>query len=130
MSSNGQDEQQGGLSSATMSVTVDGRRYDMKMGDFSAMDEVEFRNATGTDLMTPFATGQINSIVVAGLVWRARVRAGERKLTFDTVARQVRWRDLDGVEVTGLGNDEDEPPPPPPPRPGELTSEVPAGPEA
>lgn len=93
-----------GLAKLTFSITTGGHRYDMKIGDFSAMDEMAYSQVTGgKTLMQAFSTGEVDSVMVAGLVWLFR-RKYEKKLSFQSVAEQFKWADMDTIEIERDGN--------------------------
>src|SRR5690606_17377658 len=86
-------------------ITVGGRPYEIAMGEFSALDEVHYKKATGEDMMSAFTGGNINTILLAGLVWLHR-RRYEKTLRFETVAAEFKWNDLSSMEFL---DDEDAP---------------------
>jgi hypothetical protein len=102
------DEQEKGFANVEIEVTCGGRRYVMNAGDFSATDEMRFKEVTGSDLMSPFISGQVNSITISGLIWLYRVRQGEKKLTFRAVADVFRWSDLDNIEIRDKSEEKDD----------------------
>ena len=98
-------EDNNGIANMLFSITSGGHRYDIRLGDFSAMDEMAFAQVTGGKaLMQAFTTGEVDSVMVAGLIWLFR-RKLDKKLTFQTVAEQFRWSDLDTVEITRVDDD-------------------------
>lgn len=96
------------LDKVVLKLTVGDRPYEIPIAEFSAMDELDYQRATGSDLITPFTTGQINSILLAGLLWLYR-RRFEKQLRFETVAKELKWESLGSVEITGM-DDEEAPP--------------------
>lgn len=92
----------------TLSVTTDGRRYDICFADFSAEDEMLFKDVTkGYDLMDVFASGAINATTLAGLVWLKR-RRYEHKLNFQRVARKFTYGDMATVDISNGKEPEEE----------------------
>jgi hypothetical protein len=98
-------ESEGGIGNLVISVVTDGRRYDMALGDFSARDEMDFKEIAGEDLLTPFTTGKANSVTIAGLVWLFR-RRFEKNLRFDKVAVSFKLGDLDTIRVAKEGEED------------------------
>lgn len=104
------------MENVVIKITTEGRPYEMVMGDFSAMDEMLFKQTTGEDLMSAFSTGDFNSITVAGLVWLYR-RRFEKTLKFQTVAEKLKFSDLDTIEMRDTSQSDDD----------ENEGEVPSG---
>jgi hypothetical protein len=63
-------------------------------------NEMEFKRETRQNLIQTFATGDVDGVTVAGLVWLFRRRHGERTLRFETAAQQLKCSDLDTIEMT------------------------------
>jgi hypothetical protein len=61
---------------------------------------MEFKRETRQNLIQTFATGDVDGVTVAGLVWLFRRRHGERTLRFETAAQQLKCSDLDTIEMT------------------------------
>lgn len=100
-----EEENQGSLEDLTLKVKTGGNNYVIPMADFSAMDELDYEKATGRDLMAPFMTGEVTTVLIAGLVWLYR-RRFEKTLTFDSVARQFKFGDLQTLEIVDAKDDE------------------------
>lgn len=115
------EDKERGIGDITLRVTTGGHRYDMQIGDFSATDEMAFKETTGEDLMTPFVEGKVNAILIAGLIWLYR-RRFEKNLRFKKVADSFTFADLDSIEFVGPddddGDEDDD-------KPATLTTEVP-----
>lgn len=101
------DDDQQKIGDMVLTITTSGNRYDMRIGDFSAMDELDYKRITGAELMTPFMSGELNSAMIAGLVWLTRRRFGEKQLRFEKVAQEFKWADLDTIEFSN-GSDSTE----------------------
>jgi hypothetical protein len=95
-----------GTSDAKIKITCGGEPFEMRFGDFSALDEFDYFKITGQRLMMVFSTGEISSFEIAGLLWLYR-RPYEPGLTFEDVAKNLKWSDLESVEVDD-GEDDDE----------------------
>ena|SRR5690554_5881178 len=99
------DQQQ--LAKARLKITTDGRPYDIRLGDFSAMDEVLYEQATGKGLMDIFMGGGITVRQVAGYVWLERQRY-EKKLSFEKVFSKFKVSDLDTLEILDGTEEQDD----------------------
>jgi hypothetical protein len=104
---NREQRRNGSGGDATIKITSGGDTFEMRFGDFSALDEFDYYKITGQKLMMVFNSGEISSFEIAGLLWLYR-RPYEPGLTFEEVAKNLKWSDLESVEVDD-GTDEDEP---------------------
>jgi len=90
---------------AKLCITVAGNRFEMRIGDFTALDEFDYFKQTGQTIMEVFNEGKVTSFAVAGLVWLHRRANQEKSLTFEEVARTFKFSDLDSIEFDD-GKDE------------------------
>jgi hypothetical protein len=95
------------LDDLVMSITTEGRRYDIRFADFSAIDEMDYKQYTGYNLADAFTSGSLTSYMVAGLVWLSRRNAGESKLQFRHVAKTFRFGDLQTIKMRVDGDEEE-----------------------
>lgn len=84
------------LGKIIIKVTTQGRRYDIRLGELTATDEMEFKAVTGADFFQLLESA--NATVMAGLVWVWRRKFGEDELDFEDVAAKFTWADLDTVD--------------------------------
>lgn len=86
-------------------ITVDGKRFSVRAGDLTALDERALRRQYGV----PFA-GLLEELgsspgldSIAAVIWLSRYTSGERSLTYDEVAGDLRVDDID-IETTDVGD--------------------------
>lgn len=82
-----------------ISLDLDGKTYTLGMKDFGGEDDLQIYRETGVTLTEIFTEGKITLFTVAALLWRYRVRNGERRLTFAEVNRQMDFEALSTVTV-------------------------------
>lgn len=92
---------------------VDGRLYEVRIGDLSALDSLAFRKEVGIPFSQALALSDEDEFdvdLLAGLMWMARRVAGERDLTFVEVASEVGYEQMFGITAAEpQGGDEDHP---------------------
>lgn len=77
-----------------------GETYTVRHVDMTAIDARDFRRAVGERLVTVFAgTLGADLDVIAGLLWLTR-RRDEPHLTYEQVAEDLRYADLEAVDQT------------------------------
>lgn len=100
------------VSGEIITVTVAGRAYTVCEGDVCAADVIALRRATGHSFrgLLSLLNDDMDIDVLASVVWLARRAEGERSLTFDEVASQITYEDID--EEPATVDDEESPPEP------------------
>lgn len=91
-----------------LAISVDGKDYVIRFGDFNALEAREFRREMGTGLAAAFNdTPDLDT--VAGVLWLHR-RKTNPKLKFEDVAKELTYLnfDVDG-EQTAAGEDDTDP---------------------
>ena len=84
-------------------VSVDGNPYEIRIAEMTALDEMDFHEKVGQTFME--AMGSPSSYTVACFVWLLR-RKYEKRLQFEEVLKEVRFRDV--LDTQPLVEDEDE----------------------
>jgi hypothetical protein len=105
---NREERRSGELDELKIKVVCGGNPYEISLSDISALDEMDYYQATGQTFMDVF-TGKISAFAIAGLVWVYR-RRWEKKLTFQEVLKEFKLSDLESLS---MGDDEEEQEEPP-----------------
>lgn len=79
--------------------------YEIQIANYSAQDELDFHQATGHTFFSAFS--EMSTYVLAAFVWLER-RKYEKKLTFQEVAKEIKFRDLESLEFIAEDDEEDE----------------------
>jgi len=122
---NREERRSGELDELKIKVVCGGNPYEISLSDISALDEMDYYQATGQTFMDVF-TGKMSAFAIAGLVWVYR-RRWEKKLTFQEVLKEFKLSDLQSLS---MGDEEEEAEEPPvasfngknPERSGELSA--------
>lgn len=83
---------------------LDGKKYVLGLKDFGGEDDLAIYRETGCTIADIFFGGRVTLFTVAALLWRHRVRNGERKLTYAEVNKAL---DFDAFEAL-IDDDEEE----------------------
>ena len=87
---------------AGMSITLDGVKYTLRMGDLTALDARALRRETGysfPQLMMLVASDASDIDLLAAAIWFARYVGGEKSLTYEDVAAETGYDVIDRIEV-------------------------------
>lgn len=90
--------------SPTLQLTVDGKPYTLRLGDFNALDAREYRRELGAGLLAAFSAPDLDTI--CGLLWLHR-RKTEPKLKYEDVARTFTYESVDIVSEGEPAEDDD-----------------------
>lgn len=99
---------------AAMSLTIDGKLYDLIIADLTSLDTMALRRATGMGIrgLMKAAEEDPDIDVIAALVWLSRRTHGERGLRFEEVAAEIGYDvdiQMDGAEAGGDKEDGSDP---------------------
>lgn len=89
-----------------VAIYINGKRYELRMGDVSALDAKAFREQVGEPFMKVMSSeDDWDMDWIAGVVWLARRLDGERTLKFADVAGEIGY-DTD-IDMKGAGEPTD-----------------------
>jgi hypothetical protein len=89
-------------------IVLAGTAYEVRAGDLTAMDSLACRQQTGmpfAGILEAFGTAP-DIDLVAAVMWLARRVKGERTLSFEAVASELRYGDVLDIEVEDVGPEE------------------------
>jgi len=101
-------------SDLAITITADGKKYPLSVGDVTSLDVVALRRATGMGVraLVGAAATDPDIDVIAAIVWLSRRSQGERALRFEEVAADLSYDTSYQIDFHGqaaAADDEDAP---------------------